>query len=267
MAYEERYVAFIDILGFREMVARMARAPKFYEEMLSALGVMRQTLPPRNDKAATGLRVQTFSDSIVLSVAPTPDGLWHLLFVAHDLANALLPRGIFIRGGVSRGRMHHEEDILLGEAMVDAFDLETKVAGTPRIVLTKQVWTDSQQAARDDEVWATYHHSRLIRAADGPAFLHILCDYQAFNVNDRESSAPGARKHPLKIRGEKIRKAISQRLEEAMDNPAHFLKVRAFAEYWNATVVQNRLGVWLESIELPNGEPMGPVLPFRASHG
>jgi hypothetical protein len=48
-----------------------------------------------------------------------------------------------------------------------------------------------------------------------------------------------------------------------MDAPDHFLKVRAFAEYWNATVVQNRFGVWLENIELPTGEPVGPVLPFR----
>jgi hypothetical protein len=263
MAYEDRYLTFIDILGFREMVARMGRAPKFYNEVLSHLSAMRKTLPPRNVKAATDLRVQSFSDSIVLSSRPTPDGLWHLLFVVHDLANALLPRGIFIRGGVARGRMHHEEDILFGQAMVDAYDLETNVAGHPRIVLSKRVWLDAQRAAQEDEVWAAYYSSRLIRAEDGPAFLHVLCEYQAFNSQDREASAPGSGKHPLKARGEKIRRAIAQRLEEAMDSPAHFLKVRAFAEYWNATVVQYRFGVWLDNIDLPNGEPAGPVVPFR----
>ena len=263
MAYEDRYVAFIDILGFREMVARMGRAPSFYNDMLSNLSAMRRTLPPREEKAATDLRVQTFSDSIVLSTGPTPDGLWHLLFVVHDLTNALLPRGIFIRGGVARGRMHHENDILLGEAMVEAYDLETKVAGHPRIVLSKRVWLDSQQAAKADPILATYYSSRLIRAPDGPAFLHVLCEYQAFNAQDRDASPRGTKSHPLNRRGEKIRKAIAERLEEAIDSPAHFLKVRAFAEYWNATVVQNRFGVWLDNIDLPTGEPVGPVLPFR----
>jgi hypothetical protein len=263
MAYEERYVAFIDILGFREMVARMGRAPRFYDDMLLNLSAMRRTLPPREDKALTDLRVQTFSDSIVLSTGPTPDGLWHLLFVVHDLTNALLPRGIFIRGGVARGRMHHEDDILLGEAMVEAYDLESKVAGHPRIVLSKRVWLDAKQAAKEDPVWATYYSSRLIRASDGPAFLHVLCEYQAFNTQDRDASPRGAKMHPLNRRGEKVRKAIAERLEEAMDTPAHFLKVRAFAEYWNATVVQNRFGVWLDDIDLPTGEPAGPVLPFR----
>jgi hypothetical protein len=264
MAYEERYVAFIDILGFREMVARMRRAPTFYNDMLANLGAMRRTLPPREVKAATDLRVQTFSDSIVLSTGPTPDGLWHLLFVVHDLTNALLPRGIFIRGGVARGRMHHESDIVLGDAMVEAYDIESKVAGHPRIVLSKQVWLDSQQAASADEIWATYYTSRLIRAADGPAFLHVLCEYQAFNAQDRNASPPGASRHPLYRQGEKIRKAVAEKLEEAMDTPAHFLKIRAFAEYWNSTVVQNRFGVWLDNIDLPTGSPTGPVLPFRA---
>jgi hypothetical protein len=265
MPYEDRYVAFIDILGFREMVGRMRRAPKFYEDVLSALSAMRRTLPPREEKAATDLRVQTFSDSIVLSTLPTPDGLWHLLFVVHDLTDALLPRGIFIRGGVAKGRMHHEDDVLLGEAMIEAYDIESKVAGHPRIVLSKQTWLDSQRAATTDDVLATYHNSRLIRAADGPAFLHVLCDYQAFNTHDRDASPPGASKHPLYRRGERIRKAIAERLEEAMDSPPHFLKVRAFAEYWNTTVVQNRFGVWLDHIDLPTGEPAGPVLPFRAA--
>lgn len=264
MAYDERYVAFIDILGFREMVAKMKRAPRFYEDMLSNLNAMRRTLPPRDESAATDLRVVTFSDSIVLSTSPTPDGLWHLLFVLHDLTNALLPRGIFIRGGIARGRMHHEADILFGDAMVEAYDLESKVAGHPRIILSKPVWLDAQQSAKADGVWATYFNSRVIQASDGPAFLHVLCEYQAFNAQDRDASAPGTSRHPLLKRGEKVRKAIAERLDDAMDTPAHFLKVRAFAEYWNATVWQNRFGVWLDNIDLPNGEPTGPVLPFRA---
>jgi hypothetical protein len=165
--------------------------------------------------------------------------------------------------------MHHENDILFGDAMVEAYDIETKVAGHPRIVLSKRVWLDSQLAAQAEPTWATYHSSRLIRAVDGPAFLHVLCEYQAFNMTERDASPPGTRKHPTYLRGERVRKAIAERLEEAMDAPDHFLKVRAFAEYWNATVVQNRFGVWLENIELPTGEPVGPVLPFRgvAHHG
>jgi hypothetical protein len=263
MAYSDRYVAFIDILGFSGIVAKVGRAPKFYEDLLSDLRELRRTLPPRQEKVVTDLRVQTFSDSIVLSTDVTPDGLWHLLFVLHDLTNALLPRGIFIRGGVSRGKMHHEDDIVFGDAMIEAYGLETKVAQYPRIVLSKRVWQDSQEAATTDEVWAAYHQSRLIRAADGPAFLHVLCEYQAFNSQPLESFPSRSSRPPFYRQGQKIRKAIAEKLEEAMDAPDHFLKVRAFAEYWNATVVQNRFGTPLDGIDLPNGEPTIPVLPHR----
>lgn len=50
----------------------------------------------------------------------------------------LLRKGILTRGGISKGKTIHANDILYGEGMLKAYHIESKVAVYPRIVLDPQ---------------------------------------------------------------------------------------------------------------------------------
>lgn len=138
---EGRSVAFLDILGFREHVKR-SQKPDHFPTLLAALRRVRSVgdtwstlvgqegVPPEE----LDFRSHTFSDSIVLSgrgkmVAP-------LFFAVAYLAMALLKDGIYFRGGISVGALYHDESIVFGPALIEAYELESKAAKYPRVLLT-----------------------------------------------------------------------------------------------------------------------------------
>ncbi len=119
-SFEDRYVAFVDILGFRNIVARMEReqglfstvrdalktideqarefrnyrvARKKSHEALIASGQVPLTPPPQ-------LQMTAFSDCYVISeTAPA----WRVLAGVQALGATLLAQGILCRGAVVRG--------------------------------------------------------------------------------------------------------------------------------------------------------------------
>jgi hypothetical protein len=94
--------------------------------------------------------ISTFSDNVlasypILSDAPISiaDQITMYLDCARDLvadvAFRALNMSILLRGGISYGPLYHSEGVVFGEAMVDAYHLESQVANFPRIVVSPRV--------------------------------------------------------------------------------------------------------------------------------
>ena len=134
---DERFVAFIDLLGFRDVLNRMfTNEPQLFKTVLQVLKLAKSfaDVPdPENMRAITA-----FSDSVVVT-SGGPFGTAGLFATVGVLAGELLKRGILCRGGIARGRMYHADGILFGEALVRAYDLERHVAKMPRIVIDDDV--------------------------------------------------------------------------------------------------------------------------------
>jgi hypothetical protein len=82
--YSERYVAFIDISGFSNIVRHSVGSPMQATELAAAFDRMHQrwsnpALQLTHDIANCDFRVQSFSDCTVMSTAATPAGLHDLL--------------------------------------------------------------------------------------------------------------------------------------------------------------------------------------------
>jgi hypothetical protein len=77
----------------------------------------------------------TFSDSMVISSKNNLVGLGLIIVVSAVICNRLLHQGIFTRGAVSRGKLIHTEEIVLGGGLVEAHALESSAAIYPRIIL------------------------------------------------------------------------------------------------------------------------------------
>jgi hypothetical protein len=133
-AYEQRYVAFIDILGFTEIIKNsendeallagindaLSLKADSYEQNLKSLAKLEST--------DADLRVHTFSDFVVLSTADTDEGLVCLLFVCWHIAADWLRQGFFCRGGIAHGKLLHRVDNsvaprVFGPAFIEAYEL------------------------------------------------------------------------------------------------------------------------------------------------
>lgn len=67
-----------------------------------------------------------------------------------------------MRGGISSGWCYHEDSIVFGQAMIDAYELESQVAHVPRIVFSDEVAELLSEFDRE-------HH--VGRYADGVSYL------------------------------------------------------------------------------------------------
>ena len=142
MPYENRFVAFIDILGFKNLIDKTANDEK---EMDRVLKVLKYTANIEKDNYEGLLpgkditkEVTVFSDSIVISYSEDLSiggALFHILMDLVYICVDLLNENIFIRGGVSCGSMYHKDNICFGPAMNRAYILEENDAIYPRIII------------------------------------------------------------------------------------------------------------------------------------
>ena len=94
--YSERYVAFVDILGFSDIVRNSERSPRQARALVSVLERIRaRSLGGAvDDLFGVEFKVQSFSDIIVLSDKVTEAGLKYLLYSVANLTLDLLAQGI-----------------------------------------------------------------------------------------------------------------------------------------------------------------------------
>ncbi len=140
--YSDRYVAFVDILGFSDIVRNSETSPR----QASALSkILERTASNRGEtfraQAADDFKAQAFSDCLVISENATRGALVHLLQVVTFHALDLMSNGILTRGGIAKGKLYHSDKIVLGPALLEAYRLESRVARYPRILIDQHIST------------------------------------------------------------------------------------------------------------------------------
>ncbi len=151
MKYEERVVAFIDILGFRSLLEETVDSKGVENEVkinsvVDAYTSIRRILDLDNSfsddslKISRSKQVSIFSDCLVISFkAHEPSEVFHTLLEIKILIMQLLWSGMLCRGAVSLGKFIHTPEYLFGPALAEAYLLETKAALYPRVILDRPV--------------------------------------------------------------------------------------------------------------------------------
>jgi hypothetical protein len=130
-AYERRVVVFYDVLGWRSQIAKAGHD-------VQEIGKLRRYIlqHTRIIKQATNhnLRVSTFSDNIVLTQPLTERSSYFIQQFGSIIMSAALG-GILIRGGITIGDVIHDDEVVFGPGLNRAYELESKLADVPRVVL------------------------------------------------------------------------------------------------------------------------------------
>lgn len=139
--YEDRLVAFIDVLGFSNMVNQSVEDAEKVRRLTAALNSLYERIWEwEADGYDSSFAFTQFSDSIVISaLAGTTDSfemLQQLLLGVTELADNY---EILVRGGIARGLLIHDKEMVVGPAMIGAYQLESKAAIYPRIIIAKEL--------------------------------------------------------------------------------------------------------------------------------
>lgn len=241
--YQDRYCAFVDILGFRQLIEQLRENVDSFEALHHLLKrVHGAKSGAAVDADDTDFRAQSISDAVAISTAVSGIGLNQLFRSLQFLSLDLLSEGYFVRGAVVRAPLYHDDQTVFGQALVRAFHFESEVARYPRIVVTREVREDmlsyigrtiGNGASKD-----VYPPMEILRqSSDGPMYLDVL--QPVVSLLHKADSAVRMLTESEKVlhqRYNRIKDKIRERYEEAMDNPRHFEKVRWFARYWNEAI-------------------------------
>jgi hypothetical protein len=140
--YQNRTVAFIDILGFSQLINddKVSLIKNALDECASVIDEI------ADKPSILGLRSAQFSDSIIISAQlgaiPVNTIMANVYVVdfVRTLALKLLNFGVLCRGGVTTGKLYHDERHCFGPALLRAHELESKVAVYPRIVIDERIY-------------------------------------------------------------------------------------------------------------------------------
>jgi len=154
MNYQERIVAYIDILGFSEKIrntikkntkeeieSETNKINNFFENIFET---KRNKFQINNIESSR--MISNFSDSVVISyLLEEDDGIFHLFTDILFLCITVLLDGYLIRGAISSGKLHHSENNesiikLYGPAMLSAYDMGENIAFYPRIIFEKEIF-------------------------------------------------------------------------------------------------------------------------------
>jgi len=150
MRYENRIVLFLDILGFRSIIEKTIDKhldnTDGIETLYKNLNEIREFINSRlkqkdifNDRNFS-LKVTQFSDSIIISFINDDNStLLNLIRTIQELIIKMVNNGILCRGAISYGKLIHDNKIIFGPALNEAYETETKAALYPRIILDKSI--------------------------------------------------------------------------------------------------------------------------------
>ncbi|MBB4041656.1 hypothetical protein GGR34_003334 [Microvirga flocculans] len=174
--YERRLVVFIDFLGFKEIVERTTHDPDYLGEILRAMDVLGEI--GMEPEIFGSQRLTQFSDSIVLSYRIDEESAVFWLLSQISLAViGLVERGFLIRGAVTVGDLYHHDRHVVGPAMVRAYEMESKKAKHPRVIIDPEVVRVARQShaighAPDEE--EEYVRAFITKDLDGLFFLDYV---------------------------------------------------------------------------------------------
>lgn len=194
----ERYVAFLDIMGYKNMISTWEHS-KLYS-LMAELGDAVQT----SDEATRISRFESggkqiemkaqlarsafFSDSIlIISRDVESDSFFGLLFGVLKAIFTLFRSGVPYRGGIGRGTIvaDFERSIFFGQPIVDAYLLEESLNwyGVALPANSFEGLCETDEEKPNGWVALTYH--RTVSTKQGPQELQII-NWPAFVNNEQK---------------------------------------------------------------------------------
>lgn len=143
--YRIRYVAFLDLLGFKNITNEQDCA--FIKAFFNDIELLKFSFDAPMGTTVFGKDLvedadfTIMSDSIVIATENSNAGLAYLLFLCSTIQSRLLTspaHPLLLRGGISYGNYYKLKSLSFGPAMTEAYLLENQ-ANSPRVIIDPKI--------------------------------------------------------------------------------------------------------------------------------
>lgn len=265
LKYDERLVAFIDILGFKEIVKQSEKDSSRIELIYSVLSYLKNWEVPKKwnlkfveieeDAQKKGIErfdirnktnSTSFSDSIVVSVKVENDinEVASTLIVNLAYIGAILfEQGILFRGGLTIGNIIHDEHgTVFGQGLIDACKLERNNANYPRIILSDKLIGCLNYPINSKKDRYPYHQY-INRFEDGCVGFHQMQYYQVIERWEEMTI------EELTENLENVRKVIINGLDESFEKQDVYDKFKWLKNQYHKLIIHSDFDFEIKSDE------------------
>jgi len=149
--YEDRVLAYFDILGFSEAIKKTIDKDKEIETETKRIDDILENLLDikRNaslDKSISNKVISYFSDCIAISYPMTEEsGIFHIICDILFRCLNILQKGFLMRGAITCDKLYHSEEKIFGPAMIKAVEMEKNLAIYPRIITYDTIFSIAEK--------------------------------------------------------------------------------------------------------------------------
>lgn len=203
MEFSEYYVAYFDVLGYKEAFKKSEDvSAKFVESIERSIGLTKQIVSIFNDPSLESIdemaktEYKVFSDNALVCRKRREYPLSEFDLVYFLRLIATIQRVFFelshliVRGGVTKGPLYLTNDLVGGKVLIDAVELEESVV-YPRIVVDDCILSELNPKIQHDflkKSIETLCQDLLIKDTDGKSFLNYIIVYNAWVPFPKEGS-------------------------------------------------------------------------------
>lgn len=152
---DRRFILYMDVLGARNLLNKEDLVT-FIKYLTGNNRTFKHELMGPDKEGIYTLatlepEISNFSDHIVASYPSNKlirpytenhiknDYIGSLIIIAAQIYRSALERGLLIRGALTEGMLEHEGTSIIGEALIEAVDIEENIAIYPRVVITEKL--------------------------------------------------------------------------------------------------------------------------------
>ena len=203
MEFSEYYVAYFDVLGYKETLKKSENdAVKLIESIESSIDLMKKIVQAVNDafgdltEKLLEVEYKIFSDNVLVCNKGKKDPLSALSLVYFLRLVATIQRVFFegsqliVRGGITKGPLYLTNDFVGGKALIDAVELES-TAVYPRIVVDNCILSDLNPKIQNvflKKFIETPCQDLLVKSTDDKFFLNYIISYNPWIMFPKEGS-------------------------------------------------------------------------------
>ena len=217
--YPDKLVAFLDILGFKNLV--MQDIEGALQTINSIDGHLKHVLKILADNHGKTFSIKLFSDCICVSCEYTFENIFYMMYELAFIQLYFSFEGIFLRGALTKGNHFENDRIIFSKGLIKAYELE-QAAIYPRIIIDKYL---IDQIKQDNNSYFPIYigfkkQDFLIQSPDGQFFV----DYLNLLYEEGMDQIESLHKH---------KESIIDNVNKNLENIKIIEKCRWIAEYHN----------------------------------
>jgi hypothetical protein len=268
-SYGDCIVAYLDILGFEETVKKYVNSnlPKDKEILGIITSAMAYATKDYNIDEFQNIeliKVKQFSDCTCFCIPDFYGNIIEAVMVSLLITRLkgfnmqFISNNLYLRGGVSPGFHHQNDNIIFSDGLIKAYKLESKKAIYPRIILDRQLiqrfkrlWTNNKEILLDFGI-----EKVLITDWDGTTFINPFNPIQTMGNN-----IPDDLIKDISV-GEENFESKTAELESIFHNNVMINLQNKIDQYEDNVHVQEKY-LWLKELLMWNMDPESSKIKFE----